>query len=103
MTYIEAVELAKNKEEEGYRFLYESTCRDKYCIALKYMQNEQDALDVLQDAYIKAFEKLDTLVEPDKFSGWLGMIVVNTAKNALVTEKPILFSEMGIEDVEDFF
>ena len=60
-------------------------------------RNEDDALDVLQDAYIRAFDKLDTLDKAEKFPAWLGMIVVNTAKNALVKKKPILFSEMSIE------
>lgn len=97
MTYEQAVELARKKDDAGFRFLYESTYRDKYYIALKYMQNEDDALDVLQDAYIRAFDKLDTLDKAEKFPAWLGMIVANTAKNALVKKKPILFSEMGTE------
>lgn len=98
MTYEQAVELAKRREEAGYQFLYESTYRDKYYIALKYMKNEDDALDVLQDAYMKAFDKLDTLYEAEKFPAWLGMIVANTAKNALAKKKPVLFSEMGTEN-----
>lgn len=98
MTYEQAVELAKRREEAGYQFLYESTYRDKYYIALKYMKNEDDALDVLQDAYMKAFDKLDTLYEVEKFPAWLGMIVANTAKNALAKKKPVLFSEMGTEN-----
>ncbi len=98
MTYEQAVESAKRNEETGYQFLYESTYRDKYYIALKYMKNEDDALDVLQDAYVKAFDKLDTLYEAEKFPAWLGMIVANTAKNALAKKKPVLFSEMGTEN-----
>lgn len=98
MTYEQAVELAKRNEEAGYQFLYESTYRDKYYIALKYMKNEDDALDVLQDAYMKAFGKLETLYEAEKFPAWLGMIVANTAKNALAKKKPVLFSEMGTEN-----
>lgn len=97
MTYEQAVELARKRDDAGFRFLYESTYREKYYIALKYMQNEDDALDVLQDAYIRAFDKLDTLDKAERFPAWLGMIVVNTAKNALVKKKPILFSEMSIE------
>lgn len=98
MTYEQAVESAKRNEEAGYQFLYESTYRDKYYIALKYMKNEDDALDVLQNAYMKAFDKLDTLYEAEKFPAWLGMIVANTAKNALAKKKPILFSDMGTEN-----
>ena len=61
--------------------MYQSTYQKKFYIAKKYMGNDSDAQDVLQDAYVQAFSKLDTLKEPNKFPGWLGMIVANTAKD----------------------
>lgn len=94
MNYKEAVNLAKSNDNRGCTFLYESTYNDKYYIALKYMKNEDDAMDVLQDSYIKAFKNLDSLADAEKFPSWLGMIVANTAKNALQKKKPILFTEI---------
>lgn len=61
MNYTQAVALAKAGKEEGFQFLYESTYKNKYYLALKYLKDEQAAQDILQDAYIKAFDKLDTL------------------------------------------
>lgn len=55
--YTQAVEQAKAGREEGFTFLYENTYRNKLYIAMKYMKNEQDAMDILQDAYIKAFAR----------------------------------------------
>ena len=67
------------------------------------MKNGEAAKDVLQDAYIKAFSKLDQLKEPDAFPGWLGRIVANTAKNKLARNEPLLFSDVGTdEDAEGF-
>lgn len=100
MNYIEAVKLAKDGEESGFNFLYEETYKSKYYLALKYMQNEEAAKDVLQDAYIKAFSKLDTLENPESFSPWFGMIVANTAKNALKKQNPILFTDIEEEEFE---
>lgn len=100
MNYVQAVALAREGKEEGFNFLYEKTYREKYYIAIKYMKNEENAQDVLQDAYIKAFNKLDTLQDANAFPGWIGQIVANTAKNALVKKKPVLFSEMN-SDSED--
>ena len=94
MNYVQAVALAKEGKEEGFNYLYQSTYREKYYIAIKYMKNEDRAQDVLQDAYIKAFNKLDTLQDANAFPSWFGQIVANTAKNALVKKNPILFSEM---------
>ncbi len=102
MDYVEAVNLAKAGDEQGYLFLYEETYRSKYYLALKYMKNEEAAKDVLQEAYLKAFSKLEMLKQPEAFSGWLGTIVGNTAKNMLVKKNPMLFSDIAIdEDIEN--
>lgn len=96
-SYDEAIREAIHGNNEGLAYLYEKTYYDKYYIALKYMGNEQDAQDVLQDAYVSAWNKLSTLKEPEKFPAWFGMIVANTAKNALIKKKPMLFSELATE------
>ena len=103
MNYTKAVRLVKQGDENGFNFLYEETYKSKYYLALKYMQNEEAAKDVLQDAYIQAFRKLDTLENPEKFASWLGIIVANTAKNALQKKNPMLFSEIvGDQEEEEF-
>ena len=97
MDYKEAVALARQGDERGYGFLYETTYKSKYYLALQYMKNEEAAQDVLQEAYIRAFTRLDMLTEPEAFPGWLGRIVANTAKNMLVKKNPMLFSQMETE------
>ena len=94
----DAVELALNKKEEGFTYLYESTYQDKYYLALKFMHDPAQAQDVLQVAYERAFRKLDTLENPELFSSWLSRIVANTAKNALAKNKPLLFTDLQEDD-----
>lgn len=98
MNIASAVKAAQNGEEAGFSFLYRATWRDKYYIALKYMGNDADAQDVLQEAYAKAFRKLDALEDPEKFPAWLGRIVANTAKNALEKKRPTPFTELEWEE-----
>lgn len=97
---ISAVEAAKRGEQKGFSYLYESTYREKYYIAIKYMKNEAEADDVLQDAYIKAWERLDSLKEAEKFSAWLGQIVAHTALDALKKKEPLSFTDLKTEDAE---
>ncbi|NMA66900.1 MAG: sigma-70 family RNA polymerase sigma factor [Clostridiaceae bacterium] len=103
MDYTEAVRLAKAGEDKGFNFLYEETYKSKYYLALQYMKNEEAAKDVLQEAYMKAFSKLDMLEKPEAFSGWLGTIVGNTAKNMLVKKNPMLFSDIAVNDEDESF
>lgn len=103
MTYTEAIDLARAGEERGYGFLYEKTYKSKYYLALQYMKNEEEAEDVLQEAYMKAFAKIDTLEKPEAFPGWLGMIVANTAKNMLGKKRPVLFSDLAVDEEGEQF
>ena len=60
------------------------------------MKNKEAAEDVLQDAYLKAFTNLKKLQEPEAFEKWLGVIVANTAKNALAKKNPVLFTDLTV-------
>ena len=100
MDYKKAVEAALKGNESAFSALYESTQRDMYYIALKYMKNEEDAMDVLQDSYIKAWQSLATLKDPASFRAWFGRIVANTDKNALAKKRPMLFSQLEGENDE---
>lgn len=105
-SYTEAVNLALQGNEDGFNYLYQKTYYDKYYIVLKYMKNEQDAQDVLQDAYVKAWGKLVELSDPEKFSSWMSRICATTALNALQKKSPMVFSDLENEDEEgnvDFY
>ena len=103
MNYTEAVRLAKAGEEAGFTCLYQETFKSKYYLALQYMKDEDAAQDILQESFMKAFSKLDTLENPDAFPGWLGMIVANTAKNALAKKNPVLFSDIASDSENEEF
>ena len=66
------------------------------------MKDEQ-AQDLLQDAYLKAFSKLDQLEKPEAFPSWLGTIVGNLAKNKLQKKNPLLFSDIAANDEDEPF
>ena len=56
-----AIAQAVKGDERGFAYLYEQTCQKKYYLALQYMKNKEAAEDVLQEAYLKAFQKLPKL------------------------------------------
>lgn len=103
MNYTEAIRLALAGEQRGFSFLYETTYQKKYFLALQYMKNEAAAEDVMQEAYIRAFSKLSTLEDPEKFPSWLGTIVANMAKNALKKKNPMVFSDIAADDEREVF
>ena len=100
ITMQQAVAMAKQGNREGQAYLYEQTYRKSYYIALKYLQNEDDVLDVLQDAYVKAFGRIEQLTDDDKFEKWLNSIVSTTALDALKKKKPQLFTDLSNDNEE---
>ena len=102
----EAVGLAKEGKEEGFQYLYQETYQKSYYVALKYMKQEDAALDVLQDAYVKAFKNMEQLQDAEKFPAWFARVVATTALDELKKKKVILFSQMETEEdfaIEDSF
>jgi len=50
-----------------------------FTLALKIVRNREDAEEVAQDSFVKAFQKLQTFKGESKFSTWLYTIVYRTA------------------------
>lgn len=87
------VEKSRRGDNDAFGKLYQLTEKQAYFIALRIAKNEDDALDILQDCYIKAMQKMDTLENPENFVAWFNQIVSNTSKNYVVKSKPMLFRD----------
>jgi RNA polymerase sigma factor (sigma-70 family) len=48
-------------------------------ICYRYAQNTEEAREILNDGFVKAFTKLDKYTDDSSFKGWLSRILVNTA------------------------
>lgn len=97
------VEKAKNGDSSAWNELYSATFPVAYGVAVQLVKNKDIAEDIIQDSYITAFTKLDTLQDADKFQHWFNRIVANNCKNYLVKKKPDLFSQYATftEDGEE--
>ena len=67
--------------------LVRSYLRAAYAVALAVLGRPSDAEDTAQDAFLLAFEKLDTCREDAKFGAWLMQIVRNQARNRVVRRR----------------
>jgi RNA polymerase sigma-70 factor (ECF subfamily) len=57
-------------------------------IALRMLRNRQDALDVAQTTFLKAFEHLGDFDPAFRFYSWVYRIAINEALNALALRRP---------------
>ena len=63
--------------------------RSVYAMALSLLQNEADAEDAAQEAFLKAFHHLDSFRAEAKFSTWLISITLNEARSRLRQRKAL--------------
>ncbi|WP_420573610.1 RNA polymerase sigma factor [Kordia sp.] len=64
-----------------------------FTLALRIVGNREDAEEVAQDTFVKAYKALDTFQGTSKFSTWLYRIVYNTSLDYVKKNKRVVLSE----------
>lgn len=62
-------------------------------IALRYAQNKEEAIEILNDGFLKIFQHISEFDTTRPFKAWLAKIMVNTAIDHLRSKKRISFTE----------
>jgi RNA polymerase sigma factor (sigma-70 family) len=73
------IELVLNGDTSAYASLVAKHKNLVFSIALKILNSREDAEEVAQDSFLKAFQSLKTFERKSKFSTWLYRIVYNAA------------------------
>jgi RNA polymerase sigma-70 factor (ECF subfamily) len=79
----ELVAAAKAGDRAAFDELVKATYADTYTLALRLTHNEEDARDVVQEAYLRAYKGLKKFRGDAQFSTWLYRITANCAATHL--------------------
>ena len=79
MTEQELVERCREGDREAQRELYERTSAHIYRLLLKMTANPDDAIDLAQDTYVKAFARIRQFDGRSSIATWLYRVAVNEA------------------------
>jgi len=96
----ELVAAAQRGDRDAFKTLFERYHRRAYALALGVVRHPDDALDVVQDAFIKAHKHLDKFEGNASFYTWLYRIVMNLAIDHLRKHrkvKPVELDETRLE------
>ncbi len=69
----------KNQDPDSQEQIYKRFYGYAMAIALKYCSDKNDALEVVNDGFIKVFDKMDRFEPSKPFKPWLRRIIINTA------------------------
>ena len=99
------IDQCKKRNRKAQLQLYNKYCNGMFIVARRFMKSDEDAEDAMQDAFIKAFQKLNQFKGEVTFGAWLKRIVVHTCIDKLKLQKmeflPLEESYMNVVDGED--
>ena len=100
---LDLVQRVKNGDKEAFNLLVLKYQRKVGRLVRRLVSNSDEADDVVQDAFIKAYRALPQFRGDSAFYTWLYRIAVNTAKNHLVSrgKRPISLSELTSNEGDD--
>ncbi len=86
---------ARRGDVESYNLLISRWDRRIFNYLLRLVRDREDARDLAQDVFLKAYQNLNKLEDPSRFSPWLYRIAHNEAYSLLRKNRPE--TEMGEE------
>jgi RNA polymerase sigma-70 factor (ECF subfamily) len=75
----EIVLRVKKGDQAAFRIIVDEYRQRAFSLAFRILCDEEEARDVVQDSFIKTWQKIETYNMTEKFSNWLFRIVANTA------------------------
>ncbi|NND79248.1 MAG: RNA polymerase sigma factor, partial [Maribacter sp.] len=78
-------------------------CEGMFCVAMRYVQNSDDAEDVIQESFINAFQRIHQFKGEVTFGAWLKRIVINKSIDFLKAKKQrlVALDENYLQVAED--
>lgn len=94
------IEKAKQQDKQAIESLIAYHTPKLTAAALSYTKSYEDAQDIVQETYMKAFQSLHQLKEPDYFSTWLYKIMIRECFAALRKKKRTLETTLALEQLQ---
>ena len=86
-TEIELIDACLRQETSAQRVLFDTYSAKLLGVCFRYASSQADAEDILQEAFVKIFNKLDNFRRESSLETWMTRIVINTAISHLRLNK----------------
>lgn len=90
------IESCKKGNQIAQMQIYDTYSKAMYTIACRYLKNEENAKDVMQEGFLKAFQNINNYKPKSSFGAWLKRIIINQCLDTL-RKKELVFTQ---EDVD---
>ena len=91
---------AKRSNHAAFRTLVERYMRQAYNIAYGYVNNHDDAADIVQESFVRVYRALPSFRGEAEFGTWLYRIVTNQSLNAVKRKSTSARREISLDDAD---
>ncbi len=95
------IEGCRNHDRKAQVRIYELYYKAMYNTSYRILKNEAEAEDIMQEAFLDAFRKIDSFKGTGSFGSWLKKIVVNRSLDKLRTRKEMESLDEKEVEIED--
>lgn len=81
------IEQCKKGDQKAHLQVYNLYCEAMFFVACRYLKNEEEAKDTMQEGFLKAFLKIGTTAKDTNFGAWLKRIIINQCIDVLKKKK----------------
>lgn len=81
------IKACAKQDKNAQKAIYETYYPLMFAILRRYIRDEEEVLDVLNQGYMKIFNKIDQYHFENSFEGWCKRIIINTALDHLRSSK----------------
>ncbi|WP_221566528.1 sigma-70 family RNA polymerase sigma factor [Alkalihalobacillus sp. TS-13] len=96
----ELVKRAQRGDEDAFTEIIHTHKKLLYHVAYRYLHNEHDALEAIQETTFKAYRSIGKLKDPSLAKAWLLRILTNYCLNEVRKKKRMIHDEWLIENEE---
>jgi RNA polymerase sigma factor (sigma-70 family) len=104
----EIIDGCVHNDQKCKKIIYEYYYKKMYAICLRYSGNPDEAKDLLQDGFIKMFDKIRQIDSADKFEAWIKRLFTNhcidylkSAYKKYIKYEPSLNDNIGYEEFDE--
>ena len=81
------IQKCRVRDKDAYRVLVKRYKKQAYSFAFSYLKNVDDAFNISQEAFIKAWNAMNRFEEGRSFRSWLFSIIKNLSINLIIKKK----------------
>lgn len=85
--HLQLVEKCRQNDQRAQMELYDAYCQSMFTTAFNMVKDDALAQDLMHEAFLKAFKKIDTFTGEATFGSWLKRIVINQCLDSLKRKK----------------